>query len=85
MNFRIWASFSFLKKCIFELNCSLFFLKLTSLFLKIFKNLTSQKSVPYKAFLIKHNVCIVDTGPSLGFFRTGGTIEQLGEVGDGIC
>ena len=32
-------------------------MKLTSLFLKIFKNLTSQKTVPYKAFLIKHNVC----------------------------
>ena len=57
MNFRILANLSFLKKSIFELNCSLFCLKLTSLFLKIFENLTSQKSVPYKAFLIKHNVC----------------------------
>ena len=61
-----WTSKLFLKKSIHLLWCSLFFQKITRLFLIFSKTLTSQKIVPYKAFLIKHNVC-----SSFGDFQRG--------------
>ena len=53
-----WTSKLFLKKSIHLLWCSLFFQKITRLFLIFSKTLTGQKIVPYKELLIKHNMCI---------------------------